>query len=92
MLMQFFLILLHKLTIFIFYKLLKHYSHLTKFKFLIFVKFKPHVWSLMRNLKQSLKHLRKMAETQINDRLKAIRNDEVVPRDILTFILKGQGI
>lgn len=50
------------------------------------------MWNEKRKLKNSIAELRLLAKSQIKERIAAIKNDQWLPNDILSSILKEQGV
>ena len=49
------------------------------------------LWSLKRDVRSSCESLRNLAREVINKRKKAMKNDDYIPDDILTNIIKFEG-
>ena len=56
-----------------------------------FLKYKPHKMGFIKKHKTEVRYLRETGRTQILKRLEMIKNNEELPNDILTSILKSHG-
>jgi hypothetical protein len=56
-----------------------------------FFKYKPYNWKLIHDNRQAISYLRETGRVQILRRLEMIRNNDELPNDILTVILKTLG-
>lgn len=56
-----------------------------------FIKYKPHKWHFLMKHKQAVSYLRKTGRDQLIKRLDMIKNNQELPNDILTTILKSHG-
>ena len=54
-------------------------------------KFKPNKWNQIRKHRQSIRYLRETGREQLEKRLEMIKNNQELPNDILTAILKSHG-
>jgi hypothetical protein len=66
-------------------------SNLKKFFFDPLIKFKPHKWGFLIKYSQSVRYLRDTGREQLVKRLEMIKNNQELPNDILTTILKSHG-
>ena len=55
------------------------------------IKYKPHKWNFLKKHKNAINYLRDTGRNQLLKRLEMIKNNEELPNDILTTILKSHG-
>jgi hypothetical protein len=55
------------------------------------IKLKPYKWNFLRKHKKAINYLRDTGRNQLLKRLEMIKNNEDLPNDILTTILKSHG-
>ena len=77
----------NKFNDYIFFKL----SSMKYFLMDPFLKYKPHKMGFIKKHKTAVRYLRETGRTQILKRLEMIKNNEELPNDILTSILKSHG-
>lgn len=57
-----------------------------------FIQYKPHKWLDLYRFKKAVMYLRKVGREQLMNRIKAMKNNEYLPNDILTTILTTNSI
>jgi hypothetical protein len=67
-------------------------SNLTSFLIDPYIKYKPNKWSFLNKHRQAIKFLRDTGREQILKRIEMIKENQELPNDILTTILKSHGI
>ena len=67
-------------------------SNLTSFLMDPYIQYKPNKWNFLSKHRQAIKFLRNTGREQILNRLEMIKNNQELPNDILTTILKSHGI